>query len=123
MLYILSFLHQTTTLHKPALDGIGCISYHFYIKPQLCLFLGLLVPVVYLIISTSNHNYTLNWNNRSRVVYLIISTSNHNYLLFFIIFGNVVYLIISTSNHNGKEINLHLVTVVYLIISTSNHNY
>ena len=34
------------------------------------------------------------------VVYLIISTSNHNYVDFIEEDSEVVYLIISTSNHN-----------------------
>ena len=33
-LYILSFLHQTTTRLKKSNGKAGCISYHFYIKPQ-----------------------------------------------------------------------------------------
>ena len=122
MLYILSFLHQTTTLlsmyslrsccisyHfyiKPQLsvcpgvcpcgcisyhfyikpqpgamfqtNSTSCISYHFYIKPQLSVVRRLNYSVVYLIISTSNHNLAAPAAPAPLVVYLIISTSNHN---------------------------------------------
>ena len=33
-LYILSFLHQTTTPYLFGQLHFSCISYHFYIKPQ-----------------------------------------------------------------------------------------
>ena len=36
-LYILSFLHQTTTYLATINFKYSCISYHFYIKPQRCL--------------------------------------------------------------------------------------
>ena len=36
----------------------SCISYHFYIKPQLIRVAHKKCVVVYLIISTSNHNNT-----------------------------------------------------------------
>ena len=99
-LYILSFLHQTTTnkcicltflrcisYHfyiKPQLEvpnymaGLCCISYHFYIKPQHMVSVVFSFIVVYLIISTSNHNLFMEAGTGKTVVYLIISTSNHN---------------------------------------------
>ena len=55
-LYILSFLHQTTTAGVWSALAISCISYLFYIKPQpVDISFGAGV-VVYPIFSTSNHN-------------------------------------------------------------------
>ena len=34
VLYIILFLHQTTTLSRMSLDRLRCISYYSYIKPQ-----------------------------------------------------------------------------------------
>ena len=34
LLYIVLFLHQTTTLDHDMLDSLCCISYYSYIKPQ-----------------------------------------------------------------------------------------
>ena len=79
----------------------SCISYHFYIKPQLKLSNSLRSIVVYLIISTSNHNIFCIFHFPDFVVYLIISTSNHNFQSDCYSCSSVVYLIISTSNHNS----------------------
>ena len=99
-LYILSFLHQTTTKQRWNMPNLSCISYLFYIKPQLIdienkikrscisyLFYikpqrqfrhGTKKPVVYPIFSTSNHNYLPRLQTCRSVVYPIFSTSNHN---------------------------------------------
>ena len=77
-LYLIPFLHQTTTsisLYSSSKSCIlfhfyikpqhaeaqkknrpGCILFHFYIKPQLCLFFQPNLIVVSYSISTSNHN-------------------------------------------------------------------
>ena len=34
MLYLIPFLHQTTTVRHTIIIKIGCILFHFYIKPQ-----------------------------------------------------------------------------------------
>ena len=99
-LYIVLFLHQTTTSSlcgnilsscisyysyiKPQLinlvimQKISCISYYSYIKPQLLSLSGSLVLVVYRTIPTSNHDYRLLWSSFPQVVYRTIPTSNHN---------------------------------------------
>ena len=77
-----------------------CISYHFYIKPQPDEVIYGSITVVYLIISTSNHNLKFHQERARKVVYLIISTSNHNSNSLRSNDVGVVYLIISTSNHN-----------------------
>ena len=55
-LYIVLFLHQTTT--KTYTDNLlaGCISYYSYIKPQQTLATRVRQQVVYRTIPTSNHN-------------------------------------------------------------------
>ena len=62
-LYLIPFLHQTTTVPDFAYKVRGCILFHFYIKPQLCGAVPLPPLVVSYSISTSNHNisYPLIW--------------------------------------------------------------
>ena len=80
MLYIFSFLHQTTTAGWWRKEMRRCISLAFYIKPQLILSTSALLLVVYLQLSTSNHNRCFRLTICSSVVYLQLSTSNHNCL-------------------------------------------
>ena len=56
MLYIVLFLHQTTTLQKWDQNAKCCISYYSYIKPQLYFHKLIKIYVVYRTIPTSNHN-------------------------------------------------------------------
>ena len=56
MLYIVLFLHQTTTGKYPACSLESCISYYSYIKPQPNTRETFLLLVVYRTIPTSNHN-------------------------------------------------------------------
>ena len=80
-MYIFWFLHQTTTLHPPKCESGGlyifwflhqtttglviliicarCISFDSYIKPQPTDFSATRIPVVYLLIPTSNHNWAV----------------------------------------------------------------
>ena len=100
MLYIVLFLHQTTTVSnisivyfccisyysyiKPQLwiiwpfEWLCCISYYSYIKPQLAICLHGFSLVVYRTIPTSNHNFRLMGIRDDVVVYRTIPTSNHN---------------------------------------------
>ena len=57
LLYIVLFLHQTTTDRDVAELYGGCISYYSYIKPQLFFFHLFFKWVVYRTIPTSNHNW------------------------------------------------------------------
>ena len=59
-LYIVLFLHQTTTSLMYCCCSLGCISYYSYIKPQLPFEFSIDVFVVYRTIPTSNHNLTSN---------------------------------------------------------------
>ena len=56
MLYLIPFLHQTTTNMSPYLLYVCCILFHFYIKPQHNRSPLLPILVVSYSISTSNHN-------------------------------------------------------------------
>ena len=69
----------------------SCISFDSYIKPQQGLWLQQVYQVVYLLIPTSNHNYTLNDKQVQTVVYLLIPTSNHNVRLCWI-FHMLLYI-------------------------------
>ena len=55
-LYIVLFLHQTTTEIMQYRPFLSCISYYSYIKPQLLKRNLLFLLVVYRTIPTSNHN-------------------------------------------------------------------
>ena len=99
-LYIFWFLHQTTTCSLHRSVWICCISFDSYIKPQLRHVRCENVPVVYLLIPTSNHNGNHLEKTNILVVYLLIPTSNHNFFLALVITSVVVYLLIPTSNHN-----------------------
>ena len=55
-LYIVLFLHQTTTYSQVAHPDAGCISYYSYIKPQHFSREAWEDFVVYRTIPTSNHN-------------------------------------------------------------------
>ena len=57
---------------------MSCISFDSYIKPQLANIMASNLPVVYLLIPTSNHNCEFFGELLRRVVYLLIPTSNHN---------------------------------------------
>ena len=77
-LYIFRFLHQTTTYLLFLVLSLCCISFVFYIKPQLIYKFSHFLQVVYLSFSTSNHNCYQDLFVCCIVVYLSFSTSNHN---------------------------------------------
>ena len=55
-LYLIPFLHQTTTASGCHNKRVSCILFHFYIKPQRSVILITPECVVSYSISTSNHN-------------------------------------------------------------------
>ena len=77
-LFIILFLHQTTTLLPPWLLWIRCLSSCSYIKPQLSLMDLAIKPVVYHLVPTSNHNKEHGVIIGIFVVYHLVPTSNHN---------------------------------------------
>ena len=80
-LYIVLFLHQTTTTRDASTIELCCISYYSYIKPQLFPLALSSLLVVYRTIPTSNHNHRACLPRKIFVVYRTIPTSNHNYML------------------------------------------
>ena len=77
-LYIILFLHQTTTYEGKPSPSKCCISSFSYIKPQLHCFHRLGITVVYHPFPTSNHNYLRHVKRGTAVVYHPFPTSNHN---------------------------------------------
>ena len=77
-LYIVLFLHQTTTQNVEFYFVPCCISYYSYIKPQPPLQTAAFTRVVYRTIPTSNHNCCGLQATSFVVVYRTIPTSNHN---------------------------------------------
>ena len=123
VLYIFWFLHQTTTVPMIGLPLYRCISFDFYIKPQLkwnnyltkngCIsFDSYIKPQPVSLPQSSQY-----------VVYLLIPTSNHNSWHRLVWRQHVVYLLNPTSNHNCANLSKDSYDVVYLLNPTSNHNY
>ena len=144
VLYIILFLHQTTTLDHDLLDSLCCISYYSYIKPQQprhcvswqdgCIsYYSYIKPQ--LCSGIPNHSRScISYYSyikpqqfspitcTSVVVYHTIPTSNHNSVISSWMVSEVVYHTIPTSNHNLSVSILACVAVVYHTIPTSNHN-
>ncbi len=121
-LYLILFLHQTTTFLTLLRVTFCCILFYFYIKPQPTTVLKTYMGVVSYSISTSNHNTVMVIAKTSTVVSYSISTSNHNRVGFVYYNNWVVSYSISTSNHNlSNQLNDDAGVVSYSI-STSNHN-
>ncbi len=117
-LYLIPFLHQTTTATYRLFWCTRCILFHFYIKPQLKKF----------IISTEKRCILFHFyikpqrlgdkDSRGGVVSYSISTSNHNCGKCASCLAAVVSYSISTSNHNvtrnGKAtIRLYLIPFLH----------
>ena len=143
-LYLIEFLHQTTTLYNTKTKYESCILLNFYIKPQpappwpvsihCCILLNFYIkPQLsekpsWKLVSCILLNFYIKpqriLNNLSIlcVVSYWISTSNHN-LIFSTGNGHsVVSYWISTSNHNLQATGYSQLWVVSYWISTSNHN-
>ena len=147
MLYFLSLLHQTTTLQhaqinlrscisflfyiKPQLvnnyilNEMSCISFLFYIKPQLKIIAINLILVVFPFSSTSNHNPGPEPLIKAHVVFPFSSTSNHNLLRFTSLITLVVFPFSSTSNHNlyGVILNHHWLYFLSLLHQTTTSSF
>ena len=122
VLYLIEFLHQTTTLIRLSLPLLSCILLNFYIKPQQIMQVISRSHVVSYWISTSNHNFAGQAAGGESVVSYWISTSNHNGGSRYTDWLDVVSYWISTSNHNAFARLLFSRPVVSYWISTSNHN-
>ena len=78
LLYIVRFLHQTTTESTCRIILLCCISFVSYIKPQPTADTLQLIRVVYRSFPTSNHNGSVDREDDMLVVYRSFPTSNHN---------------------------------------------
>ena len=143
-MYIVRFLHQTTTCGLTNPKSLRCISSVSYIKPQprstrSCSVLGCISSVSYIkpqplgvvlplpLSCISSVSYIkpqpLNQGTQSReVVYRPFPTSNHNATQRHAQDRAVVYRPFPTSNHNDLYYQDVLNQVVYRPFPTSNHN-
>ena len=122
-LYLLLFLHQTTTRTAGYSSTLSCISYCSYIKPQPYRKGKTRSHVVSLTVPTSNHNWPAAARHPVSVVSLTVPTSNHNILCEPVLPADVVSLTVPTSNHNWWTVTLCPWIVVSLTVPTSNHNH
>ena len=103
VLYIVRFLHQTTTGTRCRAMRWSCISSVSYIKPQLFLCCQCRLEVVYRPFPTSNHNGASKRNDPTKVVYRPFPTSNHNMppCLFYIFQLYIVRFLHQTTTYNN----------------------
>ena len=77
-LFIVCFLHQTTTSIGVLCLTSRCLSSVSYIKPQPTIVPPANISVVYRLFPTSNHNGVIELQHLLIVVYRLFPTSNHN---------------------------------------------
>ena len=142
-MFIILFLHQTTTSFFTLFFNNCCLSSCSYIKPQPLSIRTILSYVVYHLVPTSNHNSRFAHEYDTLVVYHLVPTSNHNIclsslnfiLLFIILFLHQTTTILfssfdfirclsSCSYIKPQPIcaDKFLLYVVYHLVPTSNHN-
>ena len=122
LLFIILFLHQTTTDTYKQIVRHGCLSSCSYIKPQQSQ--GARASVEGCLSSCSYIKPQLH-NNKTTgisVVYHLVPTSNHNHFGISVPDSDVVYHLVPTSNHNRKTLGEIQQEVVYHLVPTSNHN-
>ena len=113
-LYLIEFLHQTTTAADKIQDIYRCILLNFYIKPQLlthafffengCILLNFYIKPQLKKVKCSSNNVVSYW----------ISTSNHN-LKVTVKIGKVLYLIEFLHQTTTCLCYLYLIPKLYLI--------
>ena len=99
-LYIVLFLHQTTTGTQIQNIHLSCISYYSYIKPQHSFAVPGSISRCISYYSYIKPQLSTRWVIHPRVVYRTIPTSNHNYAALLALPYYVVYRTIPTSTHN-----------------------
>ena len=126
LLFIIPFLHQTTTQLFCSKIHNGCSLFLFYIKPQLRRWSPFHRQVVHYSFSTSNHNSYLRDIGNNSVVHYSFSTSNHNCEGKRVAGAGVVHYSFSTSNHNCWALAmsiLRLFIIPFLHQTTTLRNY
>ena len=121
-LYVLSFLHQTTTLPSPSNLNVSCMSCPSYIKPQLNGNTGQAETRCMSCPSYIKPQLKRDTLGKGSVVCLVLPTSNHNWQTMVLLVYSVVCLVLPTSNHNSCAFPFHGTMVVCLVLPTSNHN-
>ena len=122
VLYLIPFLHQTTTLILFSLFRNCCILFHFYIKPQLLnISVGQAICCILFHFYIKPQLVTLKYSNKFSCIlfhfYIKPQLPNEPIMTM-----NVVSYSISTSNHNCISCFSRAIFVVSYSISTSNHN-
>ena len=143
-LFIILFLHQTTTppiallvagrclsscsYIKPQrflssyANLKSCLSSCSYIKPQLINPMQIYYIVVYHLVPTSNHNVEEVIIAGKKVVYHLVPTSNHNSLQPLDVTA-VLFIILFLHQTTTCGVGLEIIgIVVYHLVPTSNHN-
>ena len=143
-LYLIPFLHQTTTLTNCQANSISCILFLFYIKPQRPCVKGCdnSCCILFLFYIKPQPPENSSASSRSCILFLFyikpqlvgakifhlcvvsysFSTSNHNLNGAQLVMHPVVSYSFSTSNHNIYNISTFFYFVVSYSFSTSNHN-
>ena len=114
-LYLILFLHQTTTRKKSFQCQTRCILFCSYIKPQLLGEYGETTFVVSYSVPTSNHNQRPLHLVDGLVVSYSVPTSNHNTALALELVNQVVSYSVPTSNHN-LLLTIMKIYLLYLIL-------
>ena len=123
MLYLIWFLHQTTTSSTRLRIWRGCILSGSYIKPQPWGPRPRCRGVVSYLVPTSNHNSHQVTQCTRTVVSYLVPTSNHNRDNPLLVTITVVSYLVPTSNHNMLACEVCRLFVVSYLVPTSNHNW
>ena|GEM_PF-2349156 len=122
VLFIILFLHQTTTkvslsLYNSSLFIILFLHQTTTIHGRVCAPLCCLSSCSYI-----KPQHSINVFLSSVVVYHLVPTSNHNPSISYTGWHSVVYHLVPTSNHNLPPCFHFSLLVVYHLVPTSNHN-
>ena len=121
-LYIVLFLHQTTTAYANQRNSYSCISYYSYIKPQPSGYQRPKCLVVYRTIPTSNHNTSFNFAIIPKLYIVLFLHQTTTYLCQSVSW----WCCISYYSYIKPQLikfNYYEFSVVYRTIPTSNHNF
>ena len=122
-LYIVLFLHQTTTLNDASSQLKGCISYYSYIKPQRLSKCTESIGSCISYYSYIKPQHNNEGHNHKKVVYRTIPTSNHN-TSSMNIENNLLYIVLflhqTTTAAGDGDYGSQLYIVLFLHQTTTN---
>ena len=115
-LYIVLFLHQTTTRSQSFCTWFGCISYYSYIKPQPVRGFDNSVSVVYRTIPTSNHNEfdSIGMERRLYIVLFLHQTTTSGFPEFTAFRLYIVLFLHQTTTYNVDIADKQHVTITFI---------